>query len=108
MSWCRGQSGTCETCGALYISGDWQRCPSPKYTRRGKPAKSVPSVAMPCIHLGEQIREELIKCKTCRGNVRVKFPVYQCDVFGECLSTYRGEHELAKCDGCEKRESTPA
>jgi hypothetical protein len=58
----------------------------------------------PCIHLGEQTRVELIRCATCNGNVRIKFPVHACAVFGECLPTYTGEHQLAKCHGCERRE----
>lgn len=93
--WCEWKTLTkgskCEQCGFEL----WQDFDKPPKRRCRKP-KSV------CRHLGPELRIELIQCQTCRGRVRQKFPVHACEVFGECLPTFTGETEIAKCRGCPR------
>ncbi len=57
-----------------------------------------------CFHRGQPIEDEvaLIPCETCRGNVRKKFAVHHCGVFGKCVP--KVEHHnaagVAGCVGC--------
>lgn len=62
----------------------------------------------PCPHLEQATGDvELIQCTTCQGNVRVKYPVHNCDVHGKCLPIYKGsEPSAAKC--CATCEDNPA
>ena len=40
----------------------------------------------PCVHLGEPTGAvALVRCATCRGNVRLKLPVHRCGVHGACV-----------------------
>jgi hypothetical protein len=83
----------------------FRHAPKPK----GSPGLGDRIEQGPCKHLGGELRTELIRCQTCRGNVRQKFPVHACEVFGECLPTYTGEAEGVphRCKGCECYEALP-
>lgn len=95
----RNKRGVCKQCGKA----------SRRLRRCGKPVqpRTKPTPQPPCLHRGEQTRVELVECKTCRGRVRVKHPVHQCDIYHECLPTYRGEpiEGLAKCANCENYQA---
>lgn len=79
---------TCEVCGRKTYG---------KYRRVCNTLWNVP-----CVHLGDETDVILIRCQTCRGRVRQKFPVHECEVHGRCLPTYRGEkQEIRQCSGCE-------
>lgn len=69
-------------------------------------AKSTTDAVRSCVHLGSPTTEiALIQCTTCQGNVRKKFPVHECAVFGKCLPKYSGENEAGHgCVGCARRE----
>lgn len=60
-----------------------------------------------CLHLlaptGETV---LVRCQTCQGNVRQKFAVHGCAIFGQCLPTLGVDPPsgYAKCAGCPARE----
>jgi hypothetical protein len=46
-----------------------------------------------CEYLGEQTSEfRLQQCLTCAGNVRIKIPLFTCQVYGTCI--------LADCVNC--------
>jgi hypothetical protein len=54
-----------------------------------------------CRHLGEATGGvERIKCETCNGNVRLKFPIHACAVHKICLPTCTGETETMTCHKC--------
>lgn len=57
-----------------------------------------------CIYLGQLKHEILIKCETCQGNVRQKFKVHGCKIYGECLPEYVGQTEGVPqtCFNCTK------
>lgn len=42
----------------------------------------------------------LIRCQSCRGNVRIKYPLHLCALYGECLPTHRGEYQIRCCPSC--------
>ena len=48
--------------------------------------------SVPCLHQSDPTGENsLIRCTTCKGNVRLKFPIHACEVHGHCLPTYTGD-----------------
>lgn len=59
-----------------------------------------------CKHQSDkQIDTALIKCETCQGNVRLKFQIHECAIFGKCLPTFSGVVDDGHgCIGCERRE----
>lgn len=59
-----------------------------------------------CRFLGSETGETvLIKCKTCKGNVRMKYAIHSCEIFGKCLPTQSGAvDDWHGCICCERRE----
>jgi hypothetical protein len=61
---------------------------------------------MGCKHLGDDTGEvKLIRCPTCTGNVRKKYPIFACAVHGECLPTYDGiANKVMPCGRCKNKQ----
>ena len=58
-----------------------------------------------CQHLHDPTGEnEPIKCQSCRGNVKIKFPLHVCALHTICLPTYVGEHETMTCTKCKREK----
>jgi hypothetical protein len=104
MSYCKwtglASGDKCKSCGYTldrdYKSTPHRPCHSPGLGDR---------LAL-CVHLGEPTGAvELILCQTCRGNVRQKFPVSACEVFGTCLPTMAHENAsgVKGCGSCPRR-----
>jgi hypothetical protein len=56
-----------------------------------------------CAHLGPPTGAlELVRCETCRGNVRQKVAAHECQAFGRCLPRARHENSsgVAGCVDC--------
>jgi hypothetical protein len=56
-----------------------------------------------CVHLGEYLGDILVRCVTCRGNVRLKKSRHKCGVFGECVPDSRkveADTKVHLCRGC--------
>jgi hypothetical protein len=73
--------------------------------------KNAPQVAHVCRHRGDQpLRQELVRCVTCQGNVRLKLAVHACEIFGECLpaATHKNESSLKGCQGCGRFDPSAA
>lgn len=84
----------CERCGK------WMRSDSPE-TCFAECKKS------PCVHLGGYIREAIVPCETCEGNVRLKKNLHACSIFGECLPDARkvvSSEAFRLCRGCDRFE----
>ncbi len=85
MSLCRFVNGACAQCGIRNKSG----FPDERLRRNCRETSTAN-----CLHLGEETGAvELIRCETCNGNVRLKFPVHACAVNGLCLPTFAGNGE---------------
>jgi hypothetical protein len=56
----------------------------------------------PCRHLGDGTGDvALIECTSCKGRVRIKYPLHVCAAFDECLPTLSGTAEgYHACRGC--------
>ena len=115
-NFCTGEAGRCVVCGALYIEGDWQRCPSPVRLRRGSVLKRVvisksgPYVQPTpeeCPHLGSSTGESALVfgcgCGASREN-GIEVTVFECDLHGKCVTYIRGTlaegSTLKRCLGC--------
>ncbi len=102
MALCQFNKGQCRDCHRPLMKGQEREC-------RG-PQRQIPQPALPsCPHLGAPTGEvELIQCQTCRGNVRQKFVVSTCALFGECLPAYYGSQSTRhKCHGCKRVADSP-
>jgi hypothetical protein len=53
----------------------------------GRTARSIRAETVPrCRHLGDETGDiYLLKCETCKGNVRKKHPVHICAIWETCL-----------------------
>lgn len=89
----RNEIAACEVCGReVKYAGDVTR---------------LRAACKACIYFGNPTGETvLVRCQTCKGNVRQKFAVHACAIFGKCLPTLTGDppEGYAKCHGCERRE----
>lgn len=116
MSYCFFQDhdgfAVCQFCGIVRYQVTLRECESlanrttmteaavqnslSKFQRR-----AYESIQQICSHLGKPTGEiELIQCRTCQGNVRLKFPVHECKVFGKCLPGAGNHPDIQVCTGC--------
>lgn len=92
------------TVGSECINGCGYRL---KRTYTIPPVRGCERVTPACRFLGPATNEiALIKCESCQGNVRKKFPIHECAIFGRCLPTYSGIVDDGHgCIGCDRREA---
>lgn len=100
---CQPADGICSQCGEPLTTIQARTCPAGPNGDKAKTPKA------PCPHLGEPTGSvALIKCVTCCGNVRKKYDVHSCAVFGECLPKQKasavdtGGKEWHGCKGCAR------
>lgn len=76
-------------CGyAVKLRGGAARCPR----CTPDPNRPVLLASVPCRRQQEPTGENaLIRCTTCQGNVRLKFPIHGCEKHVHCLPTYTGD-----------------
>lgn len=86
----------CRYCGRPGVHGKAQHCTA------GQP---IHFRLRPCIHQGvPPLREDLIPCKSCQGNVRLKKYVYSCSLqeIKECIPGIEGVYEgVQGCLSCQ-------
>lgn len=91
--------GKCTQCGEPVPAKTYWPC------YKVVPREKRPIVFARCKHLGDKSGQQLIRCPSCRGNVRQKFDVHLCAVWGECLPHYAGKDSISHaCIGCDRRE----
>ncbi len=92
----------CTNCGYV-LKRDYETRPVVPCGQWKQPARDEREKV--CKHQSDDaVDVVLIACETCQGNVRKKFDVHDCAVFGKCLPSYSGQADAGHgCIGCEKR-----
>lgn len=100
---CQPVDGVCTQCnepchGKRYCKAG----PMGHMVRERKPDSTVKHRSSPvCAWLGQPVEEmALVKCHTCRGNVKVKKILYDCPLFGRCLPKGKDEANAQQCMKC--------
>ena len=100
-----------------YVAGICTQCKQPGNSVRVCRPGRIRAVhyTTPCPHLGEPTgKSALLKCDSCGGNVRKKFPIHHCELFELCLpqvpqSAVKTAERADGCHGCVgcQREANP-